>query len=301
MIPRFHNLLLPTTVVGSYPVIRGPWHTRLFDPLRYAVRTAVQDQIEAGIDIISDGQVRGDMVQAFASKLPGIRGQEVIGRVEASVSPIHIGDTKYALSKHPLVKGIVTGPSTLAHGLHIRTPAYRNRGELVKDLAVALSPQVRMLEKTGIAILQIDEPIFSTGAADMAVGRDAIALLSAGRKIPLCLHVCGNIGGIADDLLAMPVDILDLEFSKNEKNLELLSGKDLSGRMIGFGCVDSSSSDIEDIEVIRRKIERGCDCFGPENLLLDPDCGLRMQPREVAFAKLLHLSRAAGLVRKELK
>ncbi|MDD1717953.1 MAG: methionine synthase [Methanoregulaceae archaeon] len=301
MRPSWKDLLLPTTVVGSYPVVRGPWPSRLFDPLRYAVHTAVQDQISAGIDIISDGQVRGDMVQAFTSRLPGIRGQEVIGTVEAAGSPIHLGDTKYALSKHPLVKGIVTGPSTLAHGLHIRTPLYRNRGELVKDLAHALIPQIRRLEDTGVAILQIDEPIFSTGAADMGVGRDTVAMLAAERKVPVCLHVCGDISGIVDDLLSMPVDILDLEFSGNEKNLEILSEKDLSGRMIGFGCVDSISPNVDDIDEIRRRIERGCDCFGADALLVDPDCGLRMHSREVAFAKLVHLSKAAGLVRKDLK
>ena len=84
----FINKVLATTVVGSYPVVKGTGLSSLFDPLSAAVKTAVADQMAAGIDIISDGQVRGDMIQAFASRLPGIKGQEVIGKVQPASSPI---------------------------------------------------------------------------------------------------------------------------------------------------------------------------------------------------------------------
>ena len=78
----FINKVLATTVVGSYPVVKGGGLKSLFDPLHAAVETAVADQIGAGIDIISDGQVRGDMIGAFTAKLPGIREQEVIGKIQ---------------------------------------------------------------------------------------------------------------------------------------------------------------------------------------------------------------------------
>ena len=126
----FINKVLATTVVGSYPVVKGGGFRSLFDPLHSAVETAVSDQISAGIDIISDGQVRGDMIGAFASKLPGVKGQEIIGKVQPASVSITVGDTKYALSKAPKVKGIITGPTTLAHGLHISSPIYRNKEEL---------------------------------------------------------------------------------------------------------------------------------------------------------------------------
>ncbi|MDD1664670.1 MAG: methionine synthase, partial [Methanomicrobiales archaeon] len=71
--------VLPTTVVGSYPVVKSTSLRSLMDPLKSAVETAVADQLSAGIDIISDGQVRGDMITAFASRLPGVRGQQVVG------------------------------------------------------------------------------------------------------------------------------------------------------------------------------------------------------------------------------
>ena len=71
----FINKVLATTVVGSYPVVKGSGLKTLFDPLKSAVETAVADQLAAGIDIISDGQVRGDMIQAFSGKLPGSRAR----------------------------------------------------------------------------------------------------------------------------------------------------------------------------------------------------------------------------------
>ncbi|MFA7072200.1 MAG: methionine synthase, partial [Methanoculleus sp.] len=128
---RLMSRLLPTTVVGSYPVVKGSGIFALVDPLKHAVEVAVADQVAAGIDIISDGQVRGDMIRAFTSRLPGIRGSSVVGKVQPARQPITVGDTKYALSRHPKVKGILTGPSTLAHGLAVETPFYRNKDELV--------------------------------------------------------------------------------------------------------------------------------------------------------------------------
>ncbi|MDD1699011.1 MAG: methionine synthase [Methanoregula sp.] len=293
----FIDKVLATTVVGSYPVVKGSGLRSLFDPLHNAVETAVADQIAAGIDIISDGQVRGDMIQAFVSKLPGIKGQEVIGKVQPASGPITVGDTKYALGKAPKVKGIITGPTTLAHGLHINTPMYRNREELALDLAAALISEVKALEAVGVTLLQIDEPIFSTGMADLTIGKQAIEIITKSLKIPTCMHVCGNLGNILDEILKFNVNVLDFEFSNNPANLDLLSRRDLAGRMIGYGCVDSSNEKVESISEIKKRIEKGIEVFDPRIVLLDPDCGMRMRSREAAFAKLKHMSEAAKMVR----
>jgi 5-methyltetrahydropteroyltriglutamate--homocysteine methyltransferase len=270
------------------------------DPLRTAVETAVGDQIAAGIDIISDGQVRGDMIGAFASHLPGIRDQEVIGRIQPAAGPITVGDTKYAISKAPKVKGIITGPTTLAHGLHISTPMYRNKDELVPDLASALLAEARALEASGVALLQIDEPILSTGIADLNVAKRAIDMLTSGLRTPVCLHVCGNLGNILDELLKYNVNVFDFEFANNPANLDLLSRRDLNGRMIGFGCVDSTTDRIESTAEIRKRIEKGVEIFDPKIMLIDPDCGLRMRTREAAYAKLKYMCDAAKEVRLAL-
>ncbi len=288
---------LPTTVVGSYPVVKGSGLLARMDPLKHAVETAVADQIAAGIDIISDGQVRGDMIRAFTSHLPGIRGSSVVGKVEPAQRPITLADTKYALSRHPKVKGILTGPSTLAHGLVLETTFYRNKDELVLDLAQALAVEAGHLQEAGVALIQIDEPIFSTGAANLAVGREAVNAIAGRLRVPVCLHVCGNLASVIDDVLKTNVAIFDFEFANNPHNIEVLSAKDLRGRMVGYGCVDSASSTVESVEVIKKRIEAGVDVFSPEAMLLDPDCGMRMRTRDEASGKLKNLVAAADLVR----
>jgi 5-methyltetrahydropteroyltriglutamate--homocysteine methyltransferase len=293
----FINKVLATTVVGSYPVVKGGGLRSLFDPLHAAVETAVGDQIAAGIDIISDGQVRGDMIGVFTSKLPGIREQEVIGKIQPASGPITVGDTKYAISKAPKVKGIITGPTSLAHGLHIGTPMYRDKEELVPDLAAALLVEAQALEAAGITLLQIDEPIFSTGIADLGAGRQAIEQIAAGLHIPVCMHVCGNLGNVIDELLKFNVNVLDFEFTNNPDNLDLLSRRDLAGKMIGFGCVDNTTDQIESVHEIRKRIEKGVEIFDPKIMLIDPDCGLRMRTREAAYAKLKYMCDAAKEVR----
>ncbi|MDD1683537.1 MAG: methionine synthase [Methanoregula sp.] len=296
----FINKVLATTVVGSYPVVKGGGLRSFFDPLRPAVETAVGDQLAAGIDIISDGQVRGDMIGAFASHLPGIREQEVIGKVQPAAGPITVADTKYAISKAPWVKGIITGPTTLAHGLHISTPMYRTKEELVPDIAVALLAEARALEAAGITLLQIDEPIFSTGIADLAVGKQAIDMITNSLHTPVCMHVCGNLANVLDEILKFNVNVLDFEFANNPANLDLLSRRDLAGKMIGYGCVDSTTDRIESTAEIRKRIEKGVEIFDPKIMLIDPDCGMRMRTREAAYAKLKYMCDAAKEVRLAL-
>ncbi|MDD1670466.1 MAG: methionine synthase [Methanomicrobiales archaeon] len=278
--------VLPTTVVGSYPVVRSPSLRSLMDPLKSAVETAVTDQLTAGIDIISDGQVRGDMITAFASRLPGIRGQQVVGKVLPPDKPITVPDTRYAVSRHPWVKGILTGPTTLAHALQIATPMYRDRADLTLDLAQALAYEARALQEAGVTLIQIDEPIFSTGAADLATGAQALQVLTSLLQKPVVLHVCGVLAGVLDEVLKMRVAGFDFEFAGNEVNLQFLSGKDLGDRFLGFGCVNSSDTAVEKVPVIKKRIQAGIEAFGPERLLIDPDCGLRMLTREAAFQKL---------------
>ena len=292
--------LFPTTVVGSYPVVRSVGFKSIFDPMHSAVENAVNDQLEAGIDIISDGQVRGDMISVFTAKIPGIQGQVVTGKVEAPHKPVTLADTRYALSRHPKVKGIITGPSSLAHALRIGTPLYRNREELVIDLAEALVPEARALQEAGVAILQIDEPILSTGVADMQASLESIQRITSQLSVPTCLHVCGELVGVIDAILKMPVGILDFEFSESQVNLDLLSQKDLKGRFIGFGCINSNDLTVENPAMICKRIEHGARIFDPESMLIDTDCGLRMLPREIALKKLKNMVEASRQARIEL-
>ena len=98
----------------------------------------------------------------------------------------------------------------------------------------------------------------------------------------------------------MPVGILDFEFAQSPENLALCRELDFGKRMMGFGCVDSSSPVAETTETIRSRIETALTVFAPEQLLIDPDCGLRMLQREVALLKLTRMVEAVREVRKDL-
>jgi 5-methyltetrahydropteroyltriglutamate--homocysteine methyltransferase len=296
----FINKVLATTVVGSYPVVKAGGLKSLFDPFHSAVETAVSDQIGAGIDIISDGQVRGDMIGAFAGKLPGVKGQEVIGKIQPAASAITVADTKYAISKFPKVKGIITGPSTLAHGLHISTPMYRNKEELALDLAAALVAEARSLEAAGVTLIQIDEPILSTGIADLAIGKQAVEMITSSVRVPTCMHICGNIGNVIDEILKYNVHVFDFEFSNNQANLDIISRRDLTGHMLGYGCVDNTTDVVETVPEIRKRIDKAVEYFDPKILLIDPDCGMRMRTREAAYWKLKNMCEATKEVRLAL-
>ena len=299
MKPFIPDIILPTTVVGSYPAKPKRTLKSLFDPCISQWKRQCPSR-KSGITIISDGQVRGDMIGVFASKLPGIRGSDVIGRVMPPDQAITIKDTAYAARQHPYVKAIVTGPSTIAYGLRLQTRLYRNKDELVPDIASALAVEAQGLSKTGAVMLQIDEPILSTGAANIDVAKKAVATIAESVSIPVCLHACGNIAHIIDDLLAMPIDILDFEGCVNPENLASFSGKELKDRYIGYGIVDSSSPVLEPADIVRQRLWKGIDILGPERILPDPDCGLRMHTPESAYAKLARLCGVVEEVRQEL-
>ena len=292
--------LLPTTVVGSFPCVKGTGLSALFDPYKKAVQFAVAEQIRSGVDIISDGQVRADMVQAFVSKLPGINGNKVTGMIGISDKPITVADTRYALTQTKYVKGILTGPCTLAYALKIETPSYRDREELILDLAVALHSEAKFLAATGTCMIQVDEPILSTGAVGIDVARDALKIIFNDIATPSCIHTCGRLNTIASEWTRLPVDVIDFEYSINPDNLADISRHDLRNKKIGCGCVKSSETEVEKVAEIEKRILSCVEVFGAENILIDPDCGLRMHTPEVAFAKLKNMCDAARNVRAEL-
>lgn len=288
--------LLPTTVVGSFPCVKGGFSP--LDPYKKAVKFAVAEQIRAGVDIISDGQVRADMVQAFVSKLPGISGSSVVGKIGVAGKPITVSDTKYALTQTKYVKGILTGPCTLSYALQVNTPIYRNKEEVALDLASALNVEARHLANAGCTIIQVDEPILSTGAVSVDTAKKCLSVIFDGVKTPSCVHTCGVLEGVASEWTRLPVDILDFEYAVSPENLSTLSKYDLHGKKIGCGCVKSSDQKVESVEEIERAILACVDAFGKDNILLDPDCGLRMHTAEGAYQKLANMCEAVRRVRE---
>ena len=318
-----------TTVVGSYPSppqepqSLGSKISALmgnYDPYKSAVEYAVSKQIKAGVNIISTGQVRGDMVEIFARDITGMAWEEGTSKIKGKILPltysIGANDVKIALKiannmseefkaggailfdgnfQEDVrgVKGIITGPTTLV--LSSRMEGFYTldkRDKAIMDLAQALKREAKYLENAGVAMIQFDEPFLSTGMANIKTAYRAIKIVQDGLKVPLSMHVCGDVSHVLGEFLKFPVDIIDCEFAGIGKNLEILQNTDLKGKKIGFGCVDTKTERVESPEEILTLIKKGIELIGVENMMVDPDCGMRMLPSDVAYQKLKNMTEA---------
>lgn len=304
--------MMRSTVVGSFPVEVNDnlgFKDKLlkafgaYDPFNYSIEKAVFSQLDAGVDIISDGQVRGDMVSSFSKFIPGFKIEDgntfIVSKIRRPTGEISVRDLLYAKSlilkyykgnvpEGKGIKGIVTGPSTIIHSSRI-TSFYKNKDDAIIDLAHSLKVEVDAIErKVKPVYIQVDEPFLSTGMVNMKVAREAIDILHEGLSIPLAMHVCGTLEGAYKDLAKFNVEILDFEFAGNDVNLDILRNNFnlFKDKKIGFGCIDSSKNTVDSKEDAENLISEGISIVGKENILLDPDCGLRRAPVDVAFDKL---------------
>ncbi len=320
------------TVVGSYPVVVGKPETLvekikdklgMFDKYDYAIEKAVIDQLNAGIDILSDGQVRGDMVEIFVSNLYGFEGKRVVNKIEYT-KPITLKDIKFAndvLNKHTKnnnkhkksIKGILTGPCTIASSVRVENYYSDNKDEnLIYDLANALKREAEAIQNH-VSMIQIDEPILSTGLYNLDTARRAIKKITENLKVPVAMHVCGNVVNIYDELNTFNVDMLDHEFASNKKNLDILENID---KKVGFGCINTKLKTVESVDEIKGLIMEGFEILKNNNLfmemkgnmvdklnnyvMIDPDCGMRLLPLDVAQNKLKNMVIASDEFEKEL-
>jgi 5-methyltetrahydropteroyltriglutamate--homocysteine methyltransferase len=295
-----------TTVIGSYPL--------RYDELgEQAIVRAVEEQISAGVELVSDGQTRSDMVSVYAGVLdgvelrpePGSSGKKlhIVGKVALGDPSMFVDDFLLAARTaggRAAVKAIVTGPVTLAFSSILDTKAYAGYRDpsLHMDLSNALLGIARKLQKAGAEHFQIDEPFFSVGAP-MDLAREAVENIAARLDGEVALHVCGDVSKVFDQLLEFRgVGVLSHGFAGTPANLALVSrGKlERAGKRLGFGCVDSASEVVEDPEAVNGLLQLGIRLAGKTNLVVHPDCGLRALPHDVARRKLEVMCRAARLV-----
>lgn len=303
---------MKSTVVGSFPAEESSpsnFKEKLlnsvgsFDPFKQAIKDSVIAQLDAGVDIISDGQVRGDMVSIFTKYIPGMKIEDgntvIVSKIRNPTQEISIDDMKYAkkvmkeyyggnIPEGKGIKGIITGPNTIVHSSRIQS-FYKNKEDAIIDLAHSLKFEVDAIAKNVKPVyIQIDEPFLSTGMVDMKTAREAIDIIHEGLEIPLAMHVCGILDNAFKDLTRFNVDILDMEFAGNNVNLGVLekNASLLGSKKVGFGCVDSSVNEVDDISDIDELVSKAVEIVGKDNLIIDPDCGLRRAPKDVAFKKL---------------
>jgi 5-methyltetrahydropteroyltriglutamate--homocysteine methyltransferase len=325
-----------TTVVGSYPVsdpcVPDSISSKIsnflgfYDPYLPLLELAVKDQIMAGVDIISDGQIRGDMIKVFARHFPGMifedNTSKILDKVTPANHPLGVNDLKHAIktaqktsinfsdsiksdskllvgndfnNNFKGVKGIITGPTTLV--LSSRVEGFYNRDKkdkIIMDMAMALKKEAYSLQEAGAAIIQIDEPFLSTGVADLKTAKTAIKIITDNLSIPVSMHVCGDVGDIFKDILKFSVQIIDCEFAGLPNNIQVLEQEYDGSKKIGFGCIDTRVDDIDELDHVVNLIKNGVDIVGDENIMLDPDCGMRMLSRDVALLKLKKMTEAVG-------
>ena len=309
-----------TTVVGSFGIdLKEPKtfgeklksSIGLYDPYKIAIEDAVKLQLDCGIDIIGDGQPRGDMVGSFVKHIPGfsyeMNSSVIVSKIRTPQVDIMIKDLKYAknvlaneikarnMSKEDAdrkgVKLMLTGPSTIVHSSRLES-FYKERNPAIIDCAHALRREVESAEKAGAKYVQIDDPFLSTGMVDLKVAKESIGILTDGIEMPMAMHVCGNLDGCFKEIAKFPIDILDCEFAGNNVNIGVLeeNAELLNGKKLGFGCIDSAKNSVDDKEEVKALIQRGIDAVGKENMLLDPDCGLRKVDIPIAIEKLKIMS-----------
>lgn len=320
----------PTTVVGSYPKLppaqealrkarKGEISREEFLRLtREAIRGVVEDQINAGIDIISDGeQTREDMVVYFAERLRGYAPGEwvrifdnvyfrkpiIVGRVEW-VEPMILDDWLYtqSIAGGRPVKVIITGPYTMLEWSFDLN--YGDRREAIMDLARVIRREIEEFLSRGAQYVQVDEPALSTRPwrEEVELAREALEVVFRGVQAKRIVHICfGRIEKIIPYLLDFPVDQFDFEFKNSDFRLLPYLKEYGYDKELGYGVIDVHSLQVESVEEVKDAIDKlmKLDILGPEKVYVDPDCGLKRLPRDVARKKLENMVKAARLARRE--
>ena len=329
------GLLLSTAVVGSYSM--PGWLERAKnDYLRRritahdldemhdaAVKAAIKDQEVAGIDVVSDGELRRDnMIDYFAQRLPGVeidRGTKAsyydfydsVVRARMPMAPLGLVEHFRFLRRFTerRTKVSITGPHSLVK--RIRNEYYPGEEEFAVELARIMNLELRELVRAGAEEIQIDEPYYSGFPADLSWGVRAINTLVEGVDARFSLHVCyGNRYGkpswegsyryLFPAVLGAKIHQLTLEFARRGgDDLRLFKEFD-PPFAVGLGVVDVKAHDVEPAGVVAERIRQALEVLPAERITINPDCGLLHLPRDVAFAKLSAMVEGARLVRKDL-
>src|SRR5262245_29419078 len=338
--------VLTTTVVGSYPqpdwlvdrtlLSKGVPRVRLQAMWRVpeafleqaqddATVVAIRDMERAGIDIISDGEIRRESYSnRFATALDGVdvdnpgvitdrngnqtRVPRVVGRIRR-VAPVELRDMQF-LRRNPDRPAKITLPGPFTMAQQARNEFYRDVEELAMDFAAAVNAEARDLEAAGADVIQLDEPWLRNdpeGAKRYAV--PAINRALAGITVPTALHLCFGYAAVVrrqkptgysflPQLAETIAAQISIEAAQPRLDLGVLA--ELSPKSIILGVIDLGDPAVETVEQVATRIRAGLARVPPERLIAAPDCGMKYLVRDTAFGKLEALSAAARAVRSEL-
>ncbi len=338
--------LLPTTVVGSYP--QPDWlvdreklskvvpRVRMTDLWRIpepfleqaqddATLIAIRDMERAGIDIISDGEMRRESYSnRFATALDGIditkpgevkarsgmtKVPRIVGKVRRK-GPVELRDMQF-LRKNTDRLAKITLPAPFTMSQQCVNEHYRDQEEMIMDFAVAVNEELRDLQAAGADVIQLDDPwLRNDPEAAKKYAVKALNRALEGITVPTVVHLCFGYAAVVPgdtkprgyaflaELAGSNAQQISIEAAQPKIDLGVL--KDLRGKKVVLGVIDLGDLAIETPETVAGRIRKALDDVKPEDLVVAPDCGMKYLPREKAFGKLSAMAKAAALVRTEL-
>jgi 5-methyltetrahydropteroyltriglutamate--homocysteine methyltransferase len=339
--------LLPTTIVGSYPqpewlidraklAGRFPPRVRARELWRIAPEflqeaqddatiMAIKAQEAAGIDIITDGEMRRESYSnRFATALDGVDIDNPGSALDRSGHPnpvprvvgkirrrhaVEVDDVLF-LRRHTdrQIKISVPGPFTMAQQAQI--DYYGGSRELASmDYALAVNEEIRDLFQAGADIVQIDEPYMQARPEEArAWGQKALNIALEGIGGATAVHICFGYAAIIHtrpsgysflpELQNCTCRQVSIETAQSNLDCSVLTG--LAGKTIMLGVIDLSDMQVETPSTVAARIRRALPFMKAENIVVCTDCGMKYLPRDVAFGKMQALVAGADIVRREL-
>jgi 5-methyltetrahydropteroyltriglutamate--homocysteine methyltransferase len=338
-------MLFPTTLVGSYPQpewlidrkklagrfpprVRAKELWRIPEPLleeaqNDATLLAIKAQEQAGLDIITDGEIRRESYSnRFATALEGVDIDNpgtaldrsghpnpvprIVGKVRRK-HPVEVSDLLF-LKKHTYkqVKMTVPGPFTMSQ--QAQNDFYKSEEEAAMDYAAAVNQEIKDLFAAGADIVQIDEPYMQARPEKARqFGLKALNRALEGVSGVTAVHICFGYAAI---IHARPSGYSFLpEFAgcscqqvsveTAQSNLDCSVLEKLPGKKIMVGVIDLDDMTVETPHKVVERARRALKYLKPENMILAPDCGMKYLPRDVAFGKMKALVEGAKLLREE--
>lgn len=337
--------LLPTSTAGSLPKpswlaepekLWSPWKLQgeeLVDGKKDALRLSLQEQVHAGIDIVSDGeQTRQHFVTTFIEHLDGVDFEKretvrIRNRYDASVptvvgavsrsKPVFIEDAKFLREQtQQPIKWALPGPMTMIDTLY--DAHYKSREKLAWEFAKILNQEAKELEAAGVDIIQFDEPAFNVFFDE--VNDWGVATLERaieGLRCETAVHICYGYGIKANTdwkktlgsewrqyeesfpkLQQSKIDIVSLECQNSHVPMDLIEL--IRGKKVMVGAIDVANHVIETPEQVAATLRNALRFVDADKLYPSTNCGMAPLPRRVATGKLHALSAGAEIVRAEL-
>jgi 5-methyltetrahydropteroyltriglutamate--homocysteine methyltransferase len=338
--------LLPTSLVGSYaqpewlidrkklagrfpPRVRAKelWRVApefLGEAQDDATLLAIRDQEHAGLDIITDGEMRRESYSnRFATALDGVDVDNPgtaldrsghpnpVPRVAGPVRrrhPVEVDDVKFLRANTDrAIKITLPGPFTMSQ--QAQNDFYDNEEEMALDYAAAVNAEIKDLFAAGADIVQIDEPYMQARPEKARqYGVKALARALDGVQGTTAVHICFGYAAVIHvrpsgysflpELAGVPVKQVSIETAQSGLDCAVL--EKLPGKTIILGVLDLSDMKVESPEAVAGRIRRALAYVAAERIVVAPDCGLKYLPREVAYGKICAMAEGARIVRREL-